>query len=255
MMGSVPVEQTAGRMVELFQERPMRFGSQAPISKRPSPEDLVVQHMGLAKALARRFCNRGESREDLEQVALLALVRAARRFDPARQNSFSTYATVSVLGELRRHFRDKTWGMRMPRQLQENHLRVQDARDVLAQRLGASPTMDQIAEFIGTSVEQVLEAMEAGRNYRPESLDRRRNHEEGEPVDIPMDEGGYSQGIHMREVTDHLRGMAERDRLVLVRIYFEERTQRQIADELGISQMQVSRIHAGAIRHLRARVS
>src|SRR5207237_10167088 len=134
-------------------------------------DELVTAHLGLAEYLARRFDNRGEPVDDLVQVASVGLVKAVDRFDPNRGLEFSTYATPTIVGELKRHFRDKGWAVRVPRRVQELHLRLGKVVSTLSQDLGRSPTIGEIAERAGASEEEVLEAMEAGRAYRFASLD------------------------------------------------------------------------------------
>src|SRR5438132_540964 len=134
-------------------------------------EALVTAHLGLAEYLARRFTNRGEPLDDLVQVASVGLLKAVDRFDPGRGLEFSTYATPTIVGELKRHFRDKGWAVRVPRRIQELHLRLGKVVSSLSQDLGRSPTIAEIAERAGASEEEVLEAMEAGRAYRFASLD------------------------------------------------------------------------------------
>ena len=128
----------------------------------------------MARALAHRFLHRGEPADELEQVALLALVKASRRFDPTRNNTFATYATVSILGELKRHFRDKTWMLRVPRSTQELYLAIKEAREELGHELGRTPTAGQIAARLEVGEDAVLEALEAGGTYWTTSLDVRR---------------------------------------------------------------------------------
>ena len=135
------------------------------LARRQAQEDLVREHMRLARALAHRFLHRGEPADELEQVAFLALVKASRRFDPERNNTFATYATVSIVGELKRHFRDKTWMLRVPRSTQELYLAIKEAREELGHQLGRVPTRGQIATHLAVNEESVLEAMEAGGTY------------------------------------------------------------------------------------------
>src|SRR5882724_5629913 len=134
-------------------------------------DEIVGSQVGLAEYLARRFKNRGEPIEDLIQVALLGLLKAVERFDPSRGLEFSTFATPTIVGELKRHFRDKGWAVRVPRRVQELHLRLGKVVSSLSQDQGRSPTIGEIAERAGASEEEVLEAMEAGRAYRFASLD------------------------------------------------------------------------------------
>src|SRR5438046_7330095 len=134
-------------------------------------DELIEAHLGLAEYLARRFANRGEPLDDLVQVALLGLLKAVERFDPGRGLEFSTFATPTIVGELKRHFRDKGWAVRVPRRVQELHLRMGTVVNNLSQELGRSPTIPEIAARAEVSVDEVLEAMEAGRAYRFSSID------------------------------------------------------------------------------------
>src|SRR5438046_1970991 len=141
-------------------------------SRDPGLRDqLVTAHLGLAEYLARRFANRGEPLDDLVQVASMGLLKAVDRFDTERGLEFSTYATPTIVGELKRHFRDKGWAVRVPRRVQELHLRLGAVLNTLSQDLGRSPTIAEIAERAEVSEEDVLEALEAGHAYRFTSLD------------------------------------------------------------------------------------
>ncbi len=216
--------------------------------------ELISGHARLARSLARRFSHHGESKEDLEQVAMLALLKAARRFDPGRETSFSTYATASILGEIKRHFRDKTWMMRVPRSVQESYLAVKEAREALTQELACSPTIQQIAGRLGTTDEAVLEAMEAGDNYWPESLDV--GVFEGESSrDVPVVDGGFELSLERQQLVSLLPRLAPRERLILKRLFFDGWTQRQVAEEVGVSQMQISRLLAKTTEKLRTWVN
>ncbi len=212
--------------------------------------DLVRQHVRLARALAHRFLHRGEPADELEQVALLALVKASRRFDPSRNNTFATYASVSILGELKRHFRDKTWMLRVPRSTQELYLAIKEAREDLGHELGRTPTPAQIADRLGVGEEAVLEALEAGGTYWTTSLDLRGpDGERG--VDIPVADGGLDRALDRERLRGVLPRLDHREQLVLRRLYFDGYTQQRVADELGASQMQVSRLLARTIAKLR----
>jgi RNA polymerase sigma-B factor len=236
--------------------RPARRGSRsappagATLATHQAQSNLVAGHARLARSLARRFSHHGESKDDLEQVALMALVKAARRYDPGRQTSFSTYATASIVGEIKRHFRDKTWMMRVPRAVQEGYLAVKDARERLTHELSCSPTIQQIADHLGASDEAVLEAMEAGENYWPESLDA--GVFEGESGrDVPVTDAGFDLTLERQQLRALLPELAPRERLILKRLYFDGWTQRQVADEIGVSQMQVSRVLSQTMGRLR----
>jgi RNA polymerase sigma-B factor len=211
---------------------------------------LVLNHVGLARSLARRFAHHGESADDLEQVALLALVKASRRFDPSLNFTFATFATSCIQGELKRHFRDKTWSMRVPRPVQELYLAVKTARDELGHQLKATPSVREIAQHLGVSEDAVLEAMEAGDAYWPDSLDSGCADDDA-GTDVPVMEGGYEQALEVHQVRALLPRLDERERLVIDRIYIEQRTQRAVAEQIGVSQMQISRVLHGAITKLR----
>lgn len=216
--------------------------------------ELVAGHARLARSLARRFSHHGEAKEDLEQVAMLALLKAARRFDPGRETSFSTYASASILGEIKRHFRDKTWMMRVPRSVQEKYLAVKEAREVLTHELACSPTIRQIGDRLGITDEAVLEAMEAGENYWPESLDV--GVFEGETGrDVPVVDGGFELSLERQQFVAVMPRLAPRERLILKRLFFDGWTQRQVAEEVGVSQMQISRLLAQTTAKLRSWVN
>src|SRR5579862_9092682 len=153
------------------QELREQFISYARNRDAAAREQLVAAHLGLAEYLARRFANRGEPLDDLVQVASLGLIKAVDRFDPERGVEFSTYATHTIVGELKRHFRDKGWAIRAPRRMQELYLRLGKVVASLGQELGRSPTIAELATEVEVSEEEVLEALEAGQAYRTASLD------------------------------------------------------------------------------------
>jgi RNA polymerase sigma-B factor len=221
------------------------------LADRQAQSALVESHVGLARSLARRFTHHGETPEDLEQVALLALVKAARRFDPERGFTFAAFAAASILGELKRHFRDKTWMLRVPRSLQETYLSVKDAREELGHKLGCSPTVQQIAQHLGVSDEAVLDAMEAGDSYWPASLDTPRTEEES-VTEVPVVDPGFDQSLDRRQLRDSLPRLTDREQLIVKRLYFDGWTQRRVADEIGVSQMQVSRLMLRTLHKLRS---
>ncbi len=212
--------------------------------------DLVTSHASLARSLARRFSGHGENRQDLDQVALLALVRAASRYDPGRDISFSTFATATVLGELKRHFRDKTWMMRVPRSVQDTYLAIKEARETLGHETSRSPTIQEISDRLGISDEAVLEAMEAGDNYWPESLNV--GIHEGEPGrEIPVVDRSYDTVLEQHDLQRLIPRLGQRERVMLHRLYFDGWTQRQVAEEIGVSQMHISRLLGRTIEKLR----
>jgi RNA polymerase sigma-B factor len=209
-------------------------------------EQLVVQYIGLVEFLARRFRNRGEPLEDLVQVGTIGLLKAIDRFDLDREVEFSTYATPTVVGELKRHFRDKGWAVRVPRRLQELHLELTKIVNRLGQELGRSPTVPEIAEAAGVSEETVLEGLEIAQAYNFTSLDA--------PMDTD-DSGSTSFAEHLGTEDEHLENLEyraslapemaklpERDRRILYLRFFKGMTQSEIAERLDISQMHVSRL-------------
>jgi RNA polymerase sigma-B factor len=214
---------------------------------------LVDRYGPLADRLAWRFRGRGESIDDLKQVAALGLVHAMHRFDIQRNVRFATYATVTILGELRRHLRDKAWSVRVPRSLQERWLEASRAAADLSQELGASPTVDQIATRIGASVEEVLEAMDAGSSYTAGSLDAPAGSEPGSATigDLVADVDLHLDNADNRiAVSDHLRRLPDRERVILYLRFFEGMTQTEIADRVGVSQMHVSRLLRKSLREV-----
>jgi RNA polymerase sigma-B factor len=213
-------------------------------------EELVLGHLELAQALARRYARRGQSVEDLEQVSRLALLSAARRFDSTRGTAFAAYATASILGELKRYFRDKTWAMRVPRSLQELHLAAKEARDELGQALGTSPTVAQVAAHLGVSEEEVLEAMEAGSIYQVEPLEAAGPDDE-RGREVPVVDPAFDVALDRERLRTALPRLDHRERVILKGLYFDGQTQQELAGELGISQMQISRLHARAAVKLR----
>jgi RNA polymerase sigma-B factor len=221
------------------------------LASREDHASLVETHANLARSLARRFSHHGEMADDLEQVALLALVKAARRYSPEHGSSFATFATASVMGELKRHFRDKTWMLRVPRSLQETYLAVKAAREELGQTLGTSPTVQQIAAHLGTTDEAVLAAMEAGDSYWPASLDTPRKNDEDSVTDVPVVDAGFDSSLDRRQLRESLPKLEQREQLILKRLYFDGWTQRRVAEEIGVSQMQVSRLMARTLAKLR----
>ncbi len=214
---------------------------------------IVERYAGLAAALARRFDRRGEPLEDLIQVANLALVGAVERFDPTQGAAFSSFATPTVLGELKRHFRDKTWSVKVPRGIKELHLRIGPAVADMHASIGRGPTVPELAEHLGVSEEDVIEAMEAGAAYRPGSLTPPDTS--GEARDdraLAEAEPGYSDVEARMTVRALMEQLPERERSIVYLRYFEDLTQSEIADRIGVSQVHVSRLLREALARLAA---
>jgi RNA polymerase sigma-B factor len=221
------------------------------LAARLAQEELVLAHVDLARSLARRFAHRGQPLDDLEQVALLALLGAARRYDASRGSAFVSYASASIVGELKRYFRDRSWSMRVPRSLQELHLVVGGAREELNHQLGHAPTTEQIAGHLGAREEDVVRAMEAGSNYRVESLDVAPMDDE-RAREIPMIDESFDLVLDRQRLRAVLPRLDHRELTILKGLYFDGRTQQDLAEELGVSQMHVSRLAARAVVKLRA---
>lgn len=244
-MTMVSVEREANR--ELFREY-------ARTRDRRTRDDLVAAHIGLARHLAGRFVGRGEPFEDLFQVACLGLLKAVERFEPERGLEFTTFASPTILGELKRHFRDHGWSLHVPRQVKELHVRVAGAMGELTQRLGHAPRAIDLAEYLGVAEDQVLAALEAGRSYRPTSLDSPApGGDAGDSLGITIaDDDPLLVGIEDRvAVRDLIEGLPPRERAIMHLRFYEDQTQQQIADHFGISQMQVSRIIAKMLSQMR----
>jgi len=215
---------------------------------------LVSIHQPLVEHLARRFRNRGEPYDDLVQVATIGLIKAIDRYDPARGVEFSTYATPTIVGEIKRWFRDKGWAVRVPRRLQEMRLEIGAATGVLAQELGRSPTVAELAERIGASEDEILDGIESAAAYSTLSLDAPEGSESDGPsvLDMLGAEDEALEGVENREALKPLlAALPERERRILLLRFFAGMTQSQIAVEVGISQMHVSRLLARTLVRLR----
>ena len=220
-------------------------------------DELIEAHLRLAEHLARRFNNRGVPLEDLIQVASLGLVKAVERFEPERGLEFSTFATPTIVGELKRHFRDKGWAVRVPRRIQELHVEINGLVGTLTQRLGRSPTIAELARASNTSEEEVLEAMEAAQAYRSTSIDAPSGGEEsglGLAGQLGDEDGNLFAAENKMLVSTLIDTLPKREQLLMRLRFYDGMTQTQIADRLGISQMHVSRLLARSLEELRQRL-
>ncbi|MGW1142871.1 RNA polymerase sigma factor SigF [Streptomyces zhihengii] len=217
---------------------------------------LVRMHLPLVEHLARRFRNRGEPLDDLTQVATIGLIKSVDRFDPERGVEFSTYATPTVTGEIKRHFRDKGWAVRVPRRLQELRLALTTATAELSQLHGRSPTVHELAEKLAISEEEVLEGLESANAYSTLSLDVPDTDDESPAVaDTLKAEDEGLQGVEYREsLKPLLESLPPREKRILLLRFFGNMTQSQIAQEVGISQMHVSRLLARTLAQLREKL-
>jgi RNA polymerase sigma-B factor len=215
---------------------------------------LVEMHLPLVDYLARRFRDRGEPLEDLQQVGTVGLIKAVDRFDLSREVEFTTYATPTVLGEIKRHFRDKSWAVRVPRRLQEMRLALAAATSELSQKLGRSPTVSELARELGVSDDEVLEGLESSRAYSTVALDAGADGDDdggGAIASLGFDDEAL-EGVEYRESLKPLLAQLQpRERQILMLRFFRNMTQTEIAEEVGISQMHVSRLLARTLAQLR----
>ncbi len=221
-------------------------------------DELITMYLNLVKYLASRFRNRGEPIDDLIQVGTIGLIKAIDRFDTGRQVEFTTYATPTIVGELKRYFRDKGWAIKVPRRLQELSFKVNQAMDALTQELQRSPSVSEIAAYLGVTPEEVLEAMETSEAYNFVSLESDRGGDGSDTFSILEYIG---KDDHLMSVVEDrttlsaaLKELSSQEQHVLYLRFFEGLTQTEIARQMGISQMQVSRMLRKTLRVLRQNI-
>jgi RNA polymerase sigma-B factor len=218
-------------------------------------EQLVQRLLPLARRMARRYRRSDEPLDDLVQVATLGLIKAIDRFDPARETAFSSYAVPTMLGELKRYFRDNGWAVHVPRGMQERVMQVDNAVKDLSRRLGRSPSVAEIGEMLDLSPEAVLEAMEAACAYDAVSLESYRFGDEGDGETYAESIGVEDERFELVEygatIAPTLQALPPRDRIVLHLRFVEDLTQAEIAERVGVSQMHVSRLIRRALERLR----
>lgn len=220
-------------------------------------DQLVTGYLPVAQHIARRFAHRGEPLDDLTQVATVGLINAIDRFSPEKGAEFFSFAVPTISGEVRRHFRDQSWSMRVPRRLKDMHVSINAAVSELSQHLGRSPRPSEIAEHLDLPVSEVLEGLEASEAYRSSSLDEMLSSEDGSATvgelvgeaDAELDRVDYREALRPL-----LAELAPRERTIVMLRFFGNRTQTQIANEVGISQMHVSRLLAQTLGRLRGRL-
>jgi len=219
-------------------------------------DELVTMHLPLAGFLARRFRDRGESLDDLTQVATIGLIKAVDRFDIERGVEFSTFATPTIVGEIKRHFRDKGWAIRVPRRLQELRISIGRATAELSQSTGRSPTVAELAAHIGVSDEEILEGLESAQAYATLSLDASSSDGSDEGASLVDTLGEDDPGLGEVDTRQTLHPLvatlpAREQRIIHMRFY-DNMTQAQIAEQIGVSQMHVSRLLAKSLAQLRS---
>jgi RNA polymerase sigma-B factor len=222
-------------------------------------EQLIEQYMSLVRSLARRYSYRGEQLDDLVQIGAIGLIKAIDRFDLERGVELTTYATPNIIGEIKRHFRDKGWAVRVPRGLQELSVQLSRLVEQLTVQLGRSPTIAEIAEAADAEEEAVLEALESGRAYTSVSLSSAGGPDDDDELD-PLESIGSEE--HQYEVSEDRAVLApgfqvldERERMILHLRFFEGLTQSQIAQQIGISQMHVSRLIRRSLEKIREEIA
>jgi RNA polymerase sigma-B factor len=250
--GLTGVELTRRRSAELFVV--FRDEDASDAVRTSARDSLVHLHLPLVEHCARRFRNRGEPLEDLVQVGTIGLIKSIDRFDSDRGVEFSTYATPTIIGEVKRYFRDKGWAIRVPRRLQELRMQIGSATAELTQSLGRSPTPRELAEAIGCSVEEIVEGIESSNAYSTLSLDASDDGEDGTATmldAIGIDDEGLEH-VEIREsIKPLLDRLQPREKKILLLRFFKNMTQSQIAEEIGVSQMHVSRLLNRTLEQLR----
>lgn len=218
-------------------------------------DKITERCLPLADHIARRFEGRGEPRDDLVQVARVGLVNAVARFDVETGSDFVSFAVPTIMGEVRRHFRDNSWSVKVPRRLKELHLRLGSATAELSQRLGRAPTASELASELEMDRDEVVEGLVAGSSYNTLSIDSGSGNDDDDVRAIADTLGDVDAGLGRIENREALRplleALPERERMVLVLRFFESMTQTQIAERVGISQMHVSRLLAKSLARLR----
>ena len=227
-----------------------------PAEKERIREQLVNAYHDFVYFLARKFQNRGEPLDDIVQVGYLGLIKAIERFDPDLGFEFTTFATLTVAGEIKRHFRDKGTAIRFPRRLQELHQSVVRVNEQMKNELGREPTVAELAERLGVKPDDVTEAMEIGPAYMPLSLDQPIASGDGESSRAVSEQIGGADPeldrVEMRDVLDRaMEHLTERERTIMAMRFYEQMSQSEIARRLGISQMHVSRLQRAALEQLR----
>jgi len=246
------VELTKQRSAELFVQ--FRDPDASEAARTTARDDLVHLHLPLVEHCARRFRNRGEPYEDLVQVGTIGLIKSIDRFDAERGVEFSTYATPTVIGEIKRYFRDKGWAIRVPRRLQELRMQINSSTAELTQSLGRSPTAGELAAKIGCTVEEIIEGLESSNAYATLSLDAGTDNDDSPPAMLDT-LGIHDEGLEHVEMRESIKPLLDqlppREKHILMLRFFRNMTQSQIATEVGVSQMHVSRLLTKTLDRMR----
>lgn len=231
-----------------------RFAEFQATGDRALRNELVDRTRSIAEACARRFANRGEPLEDLEQVALVGLVKAVERFDPTLGIPFAGFAVPTVTGEIRRYFRDATWAVKVPRRAKDLHVRLRGAVERLSADLGRPPTADELAAELHTTVDEIVDALDAGTAYRTTSTALPAGEAAAHHA-LQREGGGGVSPDERVLLADLLESLPERERRVVYLRFFEDRTQAEIAEEVGMSQVHVSRLLRRSLRAMHHRAT
>lgn len=216
--------------------------------------ELIERNLYIAEILSKKFVNKGIDYDDIFQIASLGLILAVERYDPSRGFKFSSFATPTILGEIKRYFRDKGWTIKVPRRVQENVKKVKDAYHHLTQVNGEVPTVKEIAEYLGIDTDDVLLAMDAGKVYTPQSIDYEVGTDEKKTAlsDLIGDDDQSFKEFEDREQLDSwMKNLSKTEKEIVKKRFFEQKTQLEIAGEMGLSQMSVSRIEKKAIKEIK----
>ena len=226
-------------------------GAEPPALDAAAREELITSNLGLAHQLARRFLHRGEPLDDLVQVASVALVKSVDRFDPSRASTSPAFATRTIIGELKRHFRDKGWAVRASRRVQELYLELGHATGSLVQQLGRNPTVAELAEATGASEEAVIEAIEAGQGYRAASINASENEDDSLSARLGRHDSNFDSVEDRALLGPALAMLPAREQSILRMRFVDGLTQSEIAVAVGVSQMHVSRLLSSSLQKLR----
>lgn len=242
------VEQRPGDDPEVLE----RFAAYRRTDDRALRNQLVAEHLSIAQAIARRFAQRGEPLDDLEQVAMVGLVKAVERFDPSHGVPFAGYAVPTISGELRRHFRDSTWAVKVSRRAKDLHVRLPAAVERLGAELGRAPTPDELARELGTGIDEVLDALDAGNAYRTTSTDTPEGAAAAGHATL-RSAGSELEPEDRVLLVELLASLPERERTIVHLRFFEDLSQSEIAAQVGMSQVHVSRLLRRALREMQER--
>lgn len=217
---------------------------------------LIEENLYIAEIISKKYANRGIEYDDLYQIASLGLILAVDRFNHEKGFEFSSYASPTITGEIKRYFRDKGWVIRVPRRIQELSKRIKDARETLTQRLKRNPSIDEIADFLEVSSEEIIETMDASQVYSPQSIDKNLdNSTEDREVSfrdlLGEEDNNYKVVEDMSFIKDAMENFSDIERKIVIYRYFDKMTQAKIAEELDVSQMTISRLEKKVIKKFR----